>query len=435
MKNENHSNLIQRLYGDKNINIRNVTLQITDDCCCKCSYCYQINKGHKYMSKETAKKIIDLLFDMWYKNDNDFINQNTKGIILEFIGGEPLMNIDIIDFVCTYFMNRCIKENHPWLLTWRASMISNGAFYFDEKVQNFLDKFRGYIDFAVTIDGPKEIHDSCRKYHNGKGNFQDAFSAAMDYKKRYNSYIGTKVTICKENIKNLNKIINFFIENDYSYIYANPVFEEKWDKEYALIYYNQLKEMADFLLESNKDIFISLFNENMFVPLPENDNENWCGGTGKMVSFDSNGLAYPCIRYMESSLGNKRKPIVIGDYNGLYNTEETIIFKNELNSITRRSQSDDECFYCPIAKGCAWCSAQNYEQFGTINKRSKNICLMHKARCLANFYYWNKYYKKNNLNKMFYLNLPKEKCLEIINEKEYYNLLSLIKEVNNGNKL
>ena len=68
--------------------------------------------------------------------------------------------------------------------------------------------------------------------------------------------------------------INFFIENDYSYIYANPVFEEKWDKEYALIYYNQLKEMADFLLESNKNIFISLFDENMFVSLTEKDNQH-----------------------------------------------------------------------------------------------------------------------------------------------------------------
>jgi len=42
-----------------------------------------------------------------------------------------------------------------------------------------------------------------------------------------------------------------------------------------------------------------------------------------MLAFDYNGLAYPCLRYMESSLGNKVKPIVIGNVDGIYNTEET----------------------------------------------------------------------------------------------------------------
>ena len=68
---------------------------------------------------------------------------------------------------------------------------------------------------------------------------------------------------------------------------------------------------------------------------------------------------------------------------------------NLISNITRKSQSTEECFNCPIAAGCSWCSAYNYEQFGTPNKRATNICCMHKAASLANVYYWNKIYSKN----------------------------------------
>lgn len=99
-----------------------------------------------------------------------------------------------------------------------------------------------------------------------------------------------------------------------------------------------------------------------------------------------------------------------------------------ISNITRRSQSTDECFYCPIAAGCAWCSAYNYEEFGTPNKRAIYICCMHKAQSLANVYYWNTLYKYLNINKKFKMYLPKEEALKIIDENEYNYLLQLSKE-------
>ena len=96
-----------------------------------------------------------------------------------------------------------------------------------------------------------------------------------------------------------------------------------------------------------------------------------------------------------------------------------------LDSITRRSQSTDECFNCPIAAGCAWCSAWNYQKYGTPNKRDTGICLMHKARSLANVYYWNKWYKQNGDDKKFKMYLPKQDALQIISEDDYNMLLDL----------
>ena len=102
-----------------------------------------------------------------------------------------------------------------------------------------------------------------------------------------------------------------------------------------------------------------------------------------------------------------------------------------MSCISRRSQSTDECFYCPIATGCGWCSAYNYQVFGTCNKRATYVCEMHKAASLASVYYWNSIFKKYELededlkNFRIDLNCPKEWALNIIDENEYDLLLEL----------
>lgn len=404
---------------------RNVTFQVTDDCCLKCSYCYQGNKGHHMMTKEVATKAVDLLFEMYDRNEGTFINHDTKAIILDFIGGEPLMNIEVIDYICTYFMSECLRRNHPWLYTWRISMISNGVLYFDPKVQEFLQKFKGFISFGITLDGPQEIHDACRVHHDGRGSFDEALAALKHYRKYYNDAPDTKVTIAPENLDNINQIVRFFREMDIKLIHANCAFEPNWNESHARVFYRELKTMADYLLELNDETTVSLFDEIMFEPLSNEDDSNYCGGTGAMLAFDPIGIAYPCLRYMPSSLGDDVPPLICGSVEGIFETSEHKALKDYLDSITRRSQSTDECWLCPIAKGCAWCSAFNYQLYHTPNKRCTNICVMHKARSLANVYYWNKWYKQNGENKTMKLWLPKEDALKIIDEQEYEILKQL----------
>lgn len=424
-KNEEWGAYLSRLYKysipNPELSVRTVTFQVTDDCPCACTYCYQINKGHHMMNEEIAKKAVDLLFDMYDKNDFNLpINKNTFGVVLDFIGGEPLANVRIINYICTYFMETCIKRDHPWQYTWRASMISNGALYFTDDVQKFLNKFKNFVCFGITLDGPKEIHDACRIYHDGHGNFDDAYTAMRHYRDHYNDIPTTKVTIAKENLHNVNRIIDFFINEGLTTINGNCTFEAEWDIDDAKLFYQELKKMADKLLElNNPDIFVSLFTPSMFKPLSESNNDNWCGGTGKMIAFDPEGIAYPCIRYMPSSLGTDRKPIMIGSVDGIYQTDKDKETYKCLECITRRSQSIDECWNCPIATGCAWCSGWNYQLYGTPDKRCTRICVMHKARSLANVYYWNKFYKKHGITEKMHLYLSKEDALKIISEDEY----------------
>ena len=424
---KDYNELISVLYPEEDKHsCRNITFQITDDCCLNCSYCYQIHKGHKKMTKETAKKAVDLLFQMYEEDRPEaFINKTTHGIILDFIGGEPLMNVPVMDFIVEYFINKCIEADHEWLTHFRISFATNGILYFEKEVQDFIKKYHNFLSLTVSIDGPKEIHDACRKDYNDEGSFDRASKALQHYNENYNITAGknTKVTIAPENLENLNTIIDYFSNRGIEVIYANPIYEAKWTVEQAKIYYKELIKLADKILENSK-ISCSRFDEYFYRPHYISDNSNWCGGDGSMLAFDPDGIAYPCLRYMESSLGNSQPPLIIGNVEeGIYNNEDSLKLKKELNSITRRSQSTDECFHCPIAAGCAWCTAWNYQEQGSFNKRSTNICWMHRAEAIANVYYWNKKYQKEGREKRFPFYLEQKYALEIISEEEYDDLL------------
>ena len=138
-----------------------------------------------------------------------------------------------------------------------------------------------------------------------------------------------------------------------------------------------------------------------------------------MISVDWKGDIYPCIRYMESSLGNNIEPIIIGNVNdGIMTNAKCRNCIMTLKGVNRINQSAEECINCSIAEGCAWCQAYNYQDSGDFHHRATYICIMHKARALANCYFWNLYYWKHNENIRFKLWLSDEECLKIISQEE-----------------
>ena len=423
---EEFQNTVTRLFPcDKKV--PTVTIQVTDACNLRCSYCYQCNKGEHFISLETAKKFIDTIL----LGESPYINfENAYGFILEFIGGEPFLAIDIIDRITEYTINKMITEHHPWLFKFRISICSNGVLYFDEKVQNYLKKYKDFVAFSVSIDGDKELHDSCRVFPDGSGSYDKAVSAAQHYMKNYTK-IGTKMTLAPGNISYTSKALQNLIAIGYDQIFCNCVFEEGWTVEHAKVFYSQLKNFSDYLFEKglHDEVYVSLFEEDMFLSMSKEEDSNWCGGNGSMIAVDYKGDIYPCIRYMESSLGTDVEPIIIGSVEkGIETTEKEKNWVKCLQCMTRCSQSTKECIECPIAKGCAWCSAYNYQYFGELNKRATFICVMHKARALANVYFWNTYYRMLRKGKRMKCNVPKEWALDIISEDEYNTLIKLAEE-------
>lgn len=398
-----------------------VTFQITDACNLKCSYCYQINKHNHIMDIETAKKFIDMLIDNNETMQHMYNTRASKSVIIEFIGGEPFLQVDLIEEIYVYFIKQCILKNHPWALSHKLSICSNGTLYFEPKVQNFIKKYFNDLSFSISIDGNKKLHDSCRVFPDGSGSYDIAHAAMRHFVDILHGYMGSKMTLAPNNIQYTYEAVKTLIEDGYKDIHLNCIYEKGWTEQHAKILYKQLKQLADYIYEHNlfEELYISIFTENFFCPKNENDLENWCGGLGKMISVDYKGDIYPCIRYMESSLGDDQPPLIIGNVNdGLFATEEQLCTFDCMRCIDRRTQSTDECFYCPIAEGCSWCSAYNYQVFGTPNKRATYICIMHKARALANAYYWNKGYILSHQNKRFKIWLPDEEALKIISQDE-----------------
>lgn len=411
--------------------IKTVTFQVTDTCNLCCSYCYQINKHTNKMPFETAKKFIDLMFEDYEREGSYLYKDNCQALVVEFIGGEPLLEIDLIEQICDYFMWKAISLKHIWAETTMFSMISNGLLYFDDKVQHFLKKYNKKLSFGISVDGCKELHDMCRVDANGKGSYDIASAGCLHYKENYDKNMLTKMTIAPANVEWTYKALINLIENlHYEIIHCNCVYEKGWTAEHAKELYKQLKMISDYILENDLEekIFISILWDNPGA-LDVNEDRNYCGSTGSMLAVDPFGKIFPCIRFMDTSLGDRVEPFCLGDVeNGIGILPKHKDKINILDSITLTSQSTDECINCPIQSGCGWCTGYNYQETGTPNKRVTYHCIMHKARFLATSYLWNKAYKKHNESDRYqFERIPKEWALEIIDEDEYNMLLELSK--------
>src|SRR3712207_3170723 len=122
------------------------------------------------MSKEVAKQAVDFIFDK-EKINGYYDFEVSPAVIIEFIGGEPLLEIELMDYIVEYFKFKAFELNHPWAENYMISLTSNGILYNDEKVQEFLRKNPGKVSVGITIDGNKELHDSCRVFPDGSGSY------------------------------------------------------------------------------------------------------------------------------------------------------------------------------------------------------------------------------------------------------------------------
>lgn len=384
-----------------------------------CTYCYQHHKTENKMTWETIQPFLDELL----ADKNKLINTSTTtGLILDFIGGEPTLEMELIDRICTYVVNYMLIHNHPWLLKTRISLTTNGLLYFTPEVQNFVNKFGSLCHFGFSIDGDKTLHDMCRRDKEGNGTYDRALAAVLEYTKKTHEPLNTKMTLSPENIRYTANAIIDLVEHGFEQISVNCIYEEGWTYEHATILYNEFKKISDYLIENDKfnKVFIRILDRGLYCALDDQETENWCGGVSDMnLAVDYKGRLFTCIRYMESSLNGHQPELPIGDIATGYLSSDYYKKNHDyMCNITRQSQSTQECLECPVAKGCAWCSAYNYEKFGDINHRATFICPMHRASSLANVYYWNKLYKKFNLPDVFPLLLPEIEIDKIISSDE-----------------
>lgn len=423
----NYNDFIHRLYPgvtDRSL-VREVTFQVTNQCNLRCDYCYEHHKGTESMSLETGKRIVDLLIRMWEKDKpGGFISKKTKTVILDFIGGEPLLEAPLISDICDYFFKQCALKGCTLASGARISISTNGQNYFEPQVQAFVKRFAPFLSLNVSIDGHKALHDAHRVDAAGNGSFDKAIKA-------YHAAAGlggkqTKMTFVPSSFPQMSEAILFMLEQSPDFIAANYAYEPIYTPQDARVLYDQLKIVSDHLIATKRVIACSILDHNIGYPVAKEDDKNYCGGSGGMLAFDTQGKAYPCLRYCPISIGKeKAEKICIGDMQGIYNTPHTAKIRDYLDAITLSSQSTPECINCPVGVGCGWCSAYNYESTGDVNRRVTNICWAHKGRTLASCYYHNKRYLELRDTTPKAVLLPEKDALQIIPREEYEYLLRL----------
>lgn len=378
---------------------KNITFIVTKDCQLACKYCYLVGKNTKErMSWDVAKQAIDYVLD----HEADM---NEESVIWDFIGGEPFLEIDLIDKICDYLKVEMYRRKHHWFNSYRFSFATNGINYGTEKVQNFIKKNHAHLSIGITIDGTKRKHDLNRiwkteemqrgitpKPENEKGSYDDVVKNIPLWLEQFPG-AGTKVTISSADIPYIKESVLHLYSLGIHEVNINCVFEDVWKEGDDKLFEEQLMQLADAIIDGGyyQDYACSFFTEQMGKPLDcKLDNQNWCGA-GRMLAVDAEGNFYPCTRFAQYSLRSKKAWIIGNVRDG--------IDKNKLRpflTLDRCTQSTQECIDCEVASGCAWCQGENYDAADTptIYQRSTAICKMHKARVRANNYYWNKLYRK-----------------------------------------
>lgn len=372
---------------------KNITFIVTKDCQLACKYCYLVGKNSKErMSWEVAKKAVDYVL-----NKEDVFRE--ESVVWDFIGGEPFLEIDLIDKICDYIKVEMYSRKHHWFDSYRFNISTNGLNYNTEKVQNYISKNLKHLSIGITIDGTKNKHDLNRIYKNtGVGSYEDVVKCIPQWLEQFPE-ASTKVTISSADLPFIRESVIHLYSLGITEVNINCVFENVWQKGDDNIFEEQLVALADEIIDNN--LFLhhscSFFSERLGKPIDyTKENSNWCGA-GKMLAVDANGFFYPCTRFAQYSLRSK-KPIIIGNVDEGINDNLLRPFL----SLDKTTQSPEKCLSCEVASGCAWCQGENYDSADTdtIFQRSTAICKMHKAQVRANNYYWNKLYRKLELEGM-----------------------------------
>ena len=198
---------------------KSATFIVTKDCQLACKYCYLVGKNQQErMDFEIAKKAIDYLMD-----NRDVFNE--RAIIWDFIGGEPFLEIDLIDRICDYIKLQLYEKDHPWFDSYRFSFSTNGVNYHEEKVQRYIAKNRTHLSIGITIDVTQQKHDLNRVYKNGQGSYNDVLRNIPLWLEQFPGS-ATKVTISSADIPYICESVLHLFNLGIKEVNINCIFED-----------------------------------------------------------------------------------------------------------------------------------------------------------------------------------------------------------------
>ena len=163
-------------YPMKSNEVKALCIHICHDCNFRCRYCFAdegaYHSHRESMSLDTAKAAVDFLI----RNSG-----NRKVLEMDFFGGEPLMNLDVLKQTVYYAKEQGAKVGKKFLFT----TTTNAVLLSDDTIRFFNEEMENVV---LSLDGRKEVHDAIRKSLNGKG----TFDLIIDKIKKFISLRGEK---------------------------------------------------------------------------------------------------------------------------------------------------------------------------------------------------------------------------------------------------
>ncbi|MFW6014420.1 MAG: His-Xaa-Ser system radical SAM maturase HxsB [Candidatus Nanoarchaeia archaeon] len=332
---------------------------VTLRCNLNCIYCHASSKpyGEKQydMDEETAKKTVDLIFQT-----------PSKQITIEFQGGEPLLNFEIIKYIVNYAK----EKNKEIQKDLRFSVVSNLLPLTNEMLNFFIEQG---VHICTSLDGPKELHD-----HN-RGAYDKTIEAINKIRKENKKQgvmwkMNALVTITRESLKYPREIIDEYIDKGFHQIHLRNLNILGCAKSNNKIYYpaeefNEFwKKSMDYIIELNKKgtKFIERKTQIILRKLYESYDPNYtelrspCGAIIGQLTYNYNGDVYTCDegRMIKEDLFN------IGKVDNSY---PEITTSDQACSIIASSVNDtqfcDKCVYKPF---CGICPVYNFSEEGSV---------------------------------------------------------------------
>lgn len=353
-------------FKNRHTELKALCLHVAHTCNLNCSYCFAAQgKYHgerALMSFETGKRALDFLVEN---------SGNRKNLEVDFFGGEPLMNFDVVKRLVAYARSIEKEKNKNF----RFTLTTNGVLL-DDEVTEFAN--RECHNVVLSLDGRKEVHDRLRKTVNGQGSYDVIVPKFQEFvKKRGNKGYYVRGTFTKNNIDFTNDIFHMadlgFTELSMEPVVCAP------DEPYALneadlpTLFEQYEILSKEMLKRKKEGRPFTFYHYML------DLEggpciykriSGCGSGTEYLAVTPWGELYPCHQFVgdpKYSLGNI--------YDGIQNTELQQEFKL-CNAYARLDCKD--CWaklYC--SGGCA---ANAYHATGSIRGIYKYGCELFKKR-------------------------------------------------------
>lgn len=163
--------------------VKTISMDLTEDCTCRCSYCFCGEKTHAVMEKDTAFRTIDWLLDEKTSGDE-------KEFQVDLWGGEPLMQWDLAREVISYGNRRA--ESMGKRIKW--NMTTNGVL-FSERVAE--DMLLSGTSFMLSLDGNKNSQDKSRPLAGG-GSSYDVIMANLPNMRKVNPNLRVRATIAEK---------------------------------------------------------------------------------------------------------------------------------------------------------------------------------------------------------------------------------------------